>query len=151
MTDPTVETVIAIDPGRAKCGVAVVTGPRPVTCRHKCVVETLRLTIEVGEIIRMFPNVTLILVGSGTRGAPLRKALKSTFSEIDVQTIDEHRSSERARARYLGENIPYGWRRLIPPTLRTPDRPYDDYVAVILAEDYFASIATAENAPANSH
>ena len=133
-------TILSVDPGRAKCGVAIVSGPSPVYCLHKCVVESLRLTLEVGELLTRFPDVALIIVGSGTGGATLRKALQSTFPEIPAQPIDEHRSSERARVRYLEQNIPYGWRRLIPPTMRTPDRPYDDYVAVILAEDYFASV-----------
>jgi RNase H-fold protein (predicted Holliday junction resolvase) len=134
-----VEIILTVDPGRAKCGVAVVSGPATVKCLHKDVVETLRLTCEVGDMIRRFPHVGRIVVGSGTGSAPLRRALQSTFTDLPVEVIDEHRSSERARARYLKENIPFGWRKLIPPTMRTPDRPYDDYVAVILAEDFFAS------------
>lgn len=143
---PTVdEVVLAVDPGRAKCGVAVVSGPRPVACLHKSVVETLRLTLEVASLLERYPGVTRILVGSGTGGATLRKALKSSMPSIPVDPIDEHRSSERARVRYLQQNVPLGWRRLIPPSMRTPDRPYDDYVAVILAEDYFASSTSDES------
>jgi len=137
---PEEELIIAVDPGRAKCGVAVVSGPVPVSCLHRSVVETLRLTIDVGEILRRFPGVSRILIGSGTGGAPLRRALISNFPNLPVETVDEHRSSERARKRYLEESVPYGWRRLMPASLRTPDRPYDDYVALILAEDYFQKI-----------
>lgn len=144
------QVILVVDPGRAKCGVAVVTGPSPVTCLFKGVVETLRLTVEIAELLRRFGNVERILVGSGTGGAPLRRAIQSTFADMPVIVVDEHRSSERARARYLSENIPYGWRRLIPPTLRTPDRPYDDYVALILAEEYFTSLDTDRKPTQNS-
>ena len=140
----TAQVILSIDPGRAKCGVAVVSGPDPVSSLHKCVVETLRLTIEVRALLTRFPAVGRIVIGSGTGSAPLRKALHAEFDQIPVETIDEHRSSERARARYLAQTIPYGWRRLIPPSLRTPDRPYDDYVAVILAEDYFRKCAQGD-------
>ena len=139
MTDASSMVILSVDPGRAKCGVAVVSGPSPVTSLHKAVVDSLRLTLEVRELVERFPSIGRIVIGSGTGSAPLRKALASTFDQIPVETIDEHRSSERARARYLQQTVPYGWRKLIPPTLRTPDRPYDDYVAVILAEDWFAA------------
>ena len=138
------QVILSIDPGLAKCGVAVMCGPESISCLHKLVVETLRLTIEVRALIARFPDISRIIIGSGTGSAPLRKALHSEFGKIPVESIDEHRSSERARARYLAHTIPYGWRRLIPPSLRTPDRPYDDYVAVILAEDYFANSAKTE-------
>jgi RNase H-fold protein (predicted Holliday junction resolvase) len=132
------EMIIAVDPGRAKCGVAVVSGPAPVTCVHRGVVESLRLTLEVADLMRRHPGVTRLVVGSGTGSATLRRALRSSVPDIPVEIIDEHRSSERARQRYVEQNVPAGWRRLVPPSLRTPDRPYDDYVAQILAEDYFA-------------
>lgn len=135
--EPAEELLISIDPGRAKCGVAVVSGPAEANCRHKVVVDTLRLTVEVGNILRTHPGVDRIIIGDGTGSGPLRRALANAFADIPIETVDEHRSSERARRRYLQENIPYGWRRLIPPSLRSPDRPYDDYVALILAEDYF--------------
>ncbi len=139
MTAPVVteQIVLAIDPGLAKCGVAVVRGPEDISCLHRGVVDALRLTIEVGDLIRRYPDVGKIVIGSGTGSAPLRKALAASFPNIPVEAIDEHRSSERGRARYLAENVPYRWRHLVPPDFRTPDRPYDDYVALILAEDYF--------------
>lgn len=131
--------VLSIDPGRAKCGIAVVSGPSPIDCRHKAVVESLRLTVEVAGIVARFPGVQTVVIGGGTGCSTLRRALRAEFPGLTMVTIDEHRSSERARARFLQESRPSGWRRLIPKGLRTPDRPYDDIVALILAEDYFKS------------
>jgi len=144
---PATEMILSIDPGRAKCGVAVVSGPDPVSCLHKCVAETLRLTIEVRSLLTRFPEIGRIIIGNGTGSAPLRKAIQSEFADVPVEPVDEHRSSERARARYLASTVPYGWRRLIPPALRTPDRPYDDYVAVILAEDWYQKYVQGDARP----
>lgn len=135
---PVLETIIAVDPGRAKCGVAVVTGPDPVRCIHRAVVETTRLVVDLAALMRRFPGVKTIIIGAGTGSAPLRRALRSTFTGLTVTPVDEHGSSERARARFLKENVPAGWRRLIPAGLRTPEIPYDDYVAIILAEEWFS-------------
>lgn len=132
------ETIISVDPGRAKCGVAVVCGPATITRKHRQVVATDRLVVEIGVLLRRFPEIRTIIIGAGTGSAPLRKAVKSTFSNQMVITVDEHRSSERGRERFLKENVPAGWKRIIPPSLRTPEVAYDDYVAIILAEEYFA-------------
>jgi hypothetical protein len=109
-----------------------------VVCACRTIVATERLVVEIGALVRRFPAVGTIIIGAGTGSAPLRKALRSTFSQIPVETVDEFRSSERARARFVRENVPVGWRRIIPASLRVPEIAYDDYVALILAEEYFS-------------
>ncbi len=143
-------TLLAIDPGRAKCGLAIVSGPvpnfdaaslpspEPTLCLERAVVDTERLTLAVGEILRRRPEIALLLIGNGTNSATLRKALTETFPQIPLQTIDEHGTSQRARQRFLAENRAPGWRRLLPQSMRSPEAPYDDYAALMLAEDYFS-------------
>jgi hypothetical protein len=53
---------------------------------------------------------------------------------VPLRAVDEHGTTLRARARYFTDHPPRGWRRLIPRSLQTPPEPYDDYVAVLLAE-----------------
>jgi hypothetical protein len=60
---------------------------------------------------------------------------------LPLVPVDEAFTSQRARARFHLENPPRGLARLVPPGLRTPPRAFDDYVAVLLAEDYFAASA----------
>jgi hypothetical protein len=48
--------------------------------------------------------------------------------------IEEAGTTLAARARYFKEHPRRGWRRLLPLGLQTPPEPYDDYVAVLLAE-----------------
>jgi len=139
------ETLLAVDPGRAKCGLAVVAGPQessPATpqCLERAVVETERLTLVVAEILRRRPGIRHILIGGGTNSATLRRALEAAFPQLSLQTVDEYNTSARARQRFVQENPAPGWRRLLPSGLRSPEVPYDDYAALLLAEDYFSKI-----------
>ncbi len=142
------ETLLAVDPGRAKCGLAVVAGPeeegRAPRCLERAVVETARLTLAVAAILRRRPDIRRILLGGGTNSATLRRALEATFPRIPLQTVDEHNTSARARQRFVRENPAPGWRRLLPSGLRSPEVPYDDYAALMLAEDYFQKKTTQD-------
>lgn len=135
--------LLAIDPGRAKCGLAVVRGPDTVrdapVCLERRVVETGRLTLAVGEILRRRPGISCILLGNATHSATLRKAILDVFPQMPLELVDEFNTSARARARYVQENPAPGWRRLLPSTMRSPEVPYDDYAALLLAEDYFSN------------
>ena len=129
--------LLAIDPGRAKCGLAVVQGPSPLRCLERRVVETERLTLAVGETLRRRPEIARLLLGNATHSATLRRALAAAFPELPLETVNEFNTSLRAKARFVAENPAPGWRRWLPPTMRSPEVPYDDYAALLLAEDYF--------------
>ncbi len=134
--------LLAIDPGRAKCGLAVVRGPlapgAASVCLARRVVETARLTREVAALLALWPETERILLGNATHSATLRKALAAAVPSLPIALVDEHGTSARARLRYNQENPAPGWRRLLPATMRTPEVPYDDYAALLLAEDYFS-------------
>ena len=61
------------------------------------------------------------------------------ITRLPIVTVDEHRSSMEGRELYLRENPGRGLCRWLPIGLRVPDRPYDDYVAQVLASRYFRS------------
>ncbi len=132
--------LLAIDPGRAKCGLAVVQGPGAPHCLERKVVETERLTLAVGEVLRRRPEIARLLLGNATHSATLRRALAAAFPELPLEMVNEFNTSVRAKARYVAENPAPGWRRLLPQSMRTPEVPYDDYAALLLAEDYFLNI-----------
>ena len=144
----TADSVIAVDPGRSKCGVAVVrraTGPNrtarsdsgsTLEILHQSVVATGDLETTLADLAARFaPDV--ILVGSGTTSAQAAQ-IAEHLQAASVELVDEKFSSLLARKMYFRKNPPSGIRRLIPTSLQTPSRPYDDYVAVILAERYFS-------------
>lgn len=125
--------LLAVDPGREKCGIAVMTFGREVLDR--AIIATEDLSTRIAYYIGRY-GVGLVVMGDRTGGRDARNALRRAGFRLEIIFVDEDRSSEMGRRRYLLDHPPTGWRRLLPLGLREPDRPYDDYVAVILAERY---------------
>ena len=136
---PRSETVLAIDPGTVKCGVAIVAWDgAKATVLAREVVPTERLVARVLALLLVHGAVGTVLIGNATRGPVLLRALREALpSALPVLPVEEAFTSQRARQRFHLENPPRGLLRLLPPGLRQTPRPYDDYVAVLLAEDYF--------------
>ena len=128
--------VLAVDPGRSKCGLAVVGSGSGV--RTRAVVPRTKLIETVQRFARAFsPDV--VIVGGGTGGKAARTAIEAISGAAPVETVDEKFTSLDARNRFFKEHPPRGIRRLIPVTLQMPNVPYDDYAAVLLAERYIAN------------
>ncbi len=125
--------VLAIDPGSGKCGLAVVQPDG--TVMHQAVVPAAEVGGAVAELLRRF-TVGHLVLGDRTAARGVRRALEAAQLPLQPVVVDEHRSSEEGRRRYFRDNPRRGWRRLLPVTLQTPPRPYDDYVAIVLAERY---------------
>jgi RNase H-fold protein (predicted Holliday junction resolvase) len=128
------KTILAIDPGTHKCGIAVVTNEAVI---HK---EVATRSEAVQIIINLAKKYAVdeIIVGDGTGSGKLVEELKPQFT-VSISLVDEKFSTQKARVRYFKENPPRGLRKLIPRGLLVPDRPYDDLIAVLLAEKYLAS------------
>ena len=132
------ERVLAIDPGREKCGVAVV--DRQLGVLQQAVVESSRLLSFVEAASRQYDCRTLVL-GDGTAARQIKKeiSLLLTENKIDrVEAVDERDSTREARRRYWQVHPPSGWRKFIPVGLLTPPCAIDDFAAIILGERYFA-------------
>lgn len=126
--------IVAIDPGRDKCGVAVVDRERHVL--YQAVVPIDEVAGLLLPLARE-QGISKIVVGDRTGTSDIIRRLRNAGLELEIKLVDEHQSSDEGRRRFFDENPPLGWRRLLPRTLLFPDRPYDDYVAIILAERYF--------------
>lgn len=125
--------LLAIDPGRAKHGLAVV-GPDGV-CLARAVVGGDELLVRLREWQERFRPQRLLLGG----GTGHREVLASlTAAGFEVEIVPERDTTRRARARYFQEFPPCGWRRWLPRGLLIPPRPIDDFAALILAEDALA-------------
>jgi len=130
-------TIIAIDPGREKCGIAVVEKISGVL--YQKVIETKELITIVKELSEKYQTFTIIM-GNGTSSDKAKKHIETALvdKKIELKLIDEYRTTDAAKIRYWQVNPPRGLKRLIPTTMQVPPVPVDDYVAVILAERYFA-------------
>ncbi len=131
----TEKTVLAIDPGSAKCGLAVVRRDREgrLELVLRKVVPTEQLTEVVAETAAVAPY-SLVIMGSGTRSKELSATLKEARPQDPILMVDEKETTMEARERYWEFNPRRGWRRLFPSTMLTPPDPVDDFVALILAE-----------------
>ena len=143
---PPPAVVLALDPGSVKCGVAVVRrGAQPGEAAgvlHREILERARVVARVLPLLTEY-GIEAVLIGDATGGASLARALQDALpASVPVHRVNEAFTSQRARRRFLQENPPRGVGRLVPIGFRTPPRPIDDYVAVLLAEDFFAAQAT---------
>ena len=129
--------MLGIDPGSAKCGLAVVesSGTHSEILFRK-VVPTEELSRDVQELNEQF-QPDLVVIGDGTKSKDIQVRVRAALPGKSLLVVDEQDTSVRARERYWIENPRRWWRRLLPSTLQVPPHPVDDYVAVILAERAF--------------
>jgi len=128
--------ILAVDPGRHKCGFAVLTLDGAV--EGLWVAPRTELAQEVCRVVGELP-VQAVLVGDRTGSKQALAELGSHDLPAPIRTAPEHETTLRARERYFRDNPPRGWRRLIPRGMLLPPRPVDDYAALVMAEDWLAA------------
>lgn len=138
MSEQQKHIVLAVDPGRAKCGVAVVASEGGALARM--VVATEGLWRVLRKLVAEH-RVSVAVVGDRTGSERVWREVHNLCEArgLPVHRVDEHGSTQAGRLRYWQENPRKGWRRLFPPAWLTPPERFDDYVAVVLAERWLAS------------
>jgi RNase H-fold protein (predicted Holliday junction resolvase) len=126
--------VLAIDPGQAKSGLAVVAPDG--SCLHREIVAPSEMRRRVEALLPRY-GFGVIVLGDRTSSAGAAVALAG-LEGVTVALVDEHRSTEEARRLYLAGNPARGLGRLLPRGLRTPPGPVDDYAAWVLGRRYQA-------------
>jgi RNase H-fold protein (predicted Holliday junction resolvase) len=128
-------TVLAIDPGSAKCGMALVTRTEEerVELLWRAIVPPDQVNDKIAEA-QLIKPIKLIVVGSGTKSQPLVHTIRERYPSMGILLVDERDTTLQARERYWEHHPRRGWRRLLPSTLQVPPDPVDDFVAMILAE-----------------
>ena len=125
-------TVLGLDPGTRKCGYAVVSavGSPPLALG---IVPIETLAERLGEVVAATP-VALAAIGKGTNATVVADVVRALG--LPVELVDERETSLLARARFFRDHPPRGWRRIVPLGMLLPDRPIDDYAALLIAERY---------------
>ena len=138
--------VAGIDPGRDKCGLAVVAADGTAACRVwlRRVVLTAELDSELAAAYANHPFSAVVL-GNGTTSGQAEARIRASFPAMPVHVVDEYKTTELARREYWRVNPRSGWRRLVPETMLVPPEPVDDLVAVILARRYLAANVKTES------
>lgn len=124
--------VLAIDPGKKKCGLAVVSLSSGILHREVVPCGDFR-----SRFIRLYEQHKpgRVLLGSSTGSKEIAKVIEDS-TQVEVQLVDERHTTEQAKFRYFKEFPPRGLWRLVPLGLQTPPTCYDDFAAVVLAERY---------------
>lgn len=122
---------MGIDPGRDKCGVAVLTTAGEI--KFQRVVATEELDTVIKNLAAEF-EIQSVILGDGTT----HKAAASKISAagLNFQLVDEKHTTEEARRLYWKKNPPRGWRRILPTSMQVPPEPVDAIVAEILVRRY---------------
>jgi hypothetical protein len=102
---------------------------------EKTIVSSVTVYDAVRALCEKYP-VTVIVIGNRTKSGIVKDSL--AVLGFPVALVDEDCSSLEGRYRYLRENT-RGLAKLLPIGLRIPKKPFDDYVAAILAERYLES------------
>ncbi|MEP6490634.1 pre-16S rRNA-processing nuclease YqgF [Microcoleus vaginatus GB2-A3] len=126
--------ILGFDPGKDKCGIAVMGRDKKV-CYHQVVLSEAAIS-TIQSLCQQFP-IELFVMGDQTTSKSWKQKLTQSLSpEIEIVRVDERFSSLEAKERYWEMYPPTGLSRLIPQGMRTPPRPVDDIVAIVLIERY---------------
>ncbi len=124
--------ILAIDPGREKCGVVV--------ADDKVILDRAVVPIaDMASVLREWGRrngVTQVVLGDRTGREEVRKHLAAELPGVPVALMREAGTSLLARRRYFADHPPRGWRRLLPLSMQVPPGPYDDYAAAIILEGF---------------
>ncbi|RYG70489.1 pre-16S rRNA-processing nuclease YqgF [bacterium] len=129
------KTVLAIDPGTHKCGMALVrrTSPKTAELLWHEVVPTEYVLPKLHEAY-VHGGFQLVIVGGATGSSAVVHALREHLPSMGLLVMDETNTTLQARERYWEHNPKRGWRRFIPSSALFPPVPFDDYAALVLAE-----------------
>ncbi|MEG4940498.1 pre-16S rRNA-processing nuclease YqgF [Microcoleus sp. F4-D5] len=126
--------ILGFDPGKDKCGIAVMSTDNNVFYHQVIPSESAISTIQ--SVCEQF-SIELLVLGDQTTSKSWKQKLTQSLSPaLKIVQVDERYSSLEARERYWQMYPPTGLDRLIPKGMRTPPRPVDDIVAIVLIERY---------------
>ncbi len=125
--------ILGLDPGRDKCGVAVMNDKQEVIYHQ--VIDSNQAIADLTQLSQQY-HPDLIVMGDGTTSKNWQQRIESDLTTLPVVTVNEANSTLEARDRYWVMYPPKGLQRMVPQGLRVPPRPVDDIVAIILIERY---------------
>lgn len=130
---------LGFDPGKAKCGLAIVDGQQTIHWHQVVSADQVLPTLEeIGQTLA----IDFLILGDQTHSKSWQQILRQVLPEtVPIVKVDERYSSLEARSRYWELYPPTFWQKLIPQGLRQPPRPVDDIVAIVLVERFLKRTA----------
>jgi len=121
--------ILAIDPGKSKCGVAILSEDH---CIYRKVYKSTSLKDKIKNLADTY-NFNLVVVGNGTYSKYFINLLEKDY---EVKTIDESNSTLEGRKLYFYYNPPVGLKKFILKGLLSSSVDIDDYVAEVIGKRY---------------
>jgi RNase H-fold protein (predicted Holliday junction resolvase) len=125
--------VIGIDPGRTKCGLAVLTN-----AGQRVAIDVVPTAALAGRLQATAAggDVAAICVGHATTSDAVVEMCRERWPQIPLVVVDESNTTLEARRRYYRDHPPRGLLRFVPRGLLVPSVPLDGYAALLIAERY---------------
>lgn len=124
--------LLAIDPGRDKCGIAVVTGNAVVLFQK--IVAAEKIESYLPKLLNRY-KIEEVVLGDGTSSEEVARKIKKNY-DLPLVIIKEAYTTLAAEERYRQEHYT-GIKRFFLSFIKwKPAFPVDDYAAVILGERY---------------
>jgi RNase H-fold protein (predicted Holliday junction resolvase) len=140
---PTQPVILGFDPGKDKCGLAVMALDRQLYYHQVVPAKEAIATIET--LRQQFP-ISLLVMGNQTTAKQWKQQLHQELTEaLNIILVDERYSTLEARDRYWQMYPPKGLTKLLPQGMRQPPRPIDDIVAILLIERYLNRLTQSVN------
>jgi RNase H-fold protein (predicted Holliday junction resolvase) len=137
--NPDQPVILGFDPGRDKCGVAVMGLDRQLYYHQVIVAEDAIATIS--SLRQRYP-ISLLVMGDQTTAKAWKQRLTQELSDSPrIILVDERYSTLEARDRYWQMYPPRSFWSLIPQGMRPLPRPVDDIVAILLIERYLERLS----------
>ncbi|MGQ9474051.1 MAG: hypothetical protein ACUVQZ_05165 [Candidatus Caldatribacteriaceae bacterium] len=118
---------LAIDPGREKVGMAVLSSEGKV--QWMGIVSLVDLERKIQGLASHF-SFQEVVIGDSTGKEEVIEVVERLRYRIAL--VDEKHSSEEARTLYFQERFSFFWRKILPLSLFFPRHPYDDWQAVVI-------------------
>jgi RNase H-fold protein (predicted Holliday junction resolvase) len=124
--------LLGVDPGTRKCGYAILAGAgaQPLALG---IVPLADFNACLAALCADYA-IDMVAVGEGTNASVIVAAVQA--AGLPFALVDERETTLLARSRYFVDHPPRGWRRLVPRGMLLPERPIDDYAALLIAERY---------------
>ncbi|MDJ0737223.1 MAG: pre-16S rRNA-processing nuclease YqgF [Nostocaceae cyanobacterium] len=129
--------ILGFDPGRDKCGVAVMAANQKL--HYHEVVPASEAIATIKQLQQQF-SISLLVMGNQTTAKNWKHKLQQELVEsVDIVLVDERYTTLEARDHYWEMYPPKGLTKLLPKGMRNPPRPIDDIVAILLIERYLSA------------
>jgi RNase H-fold protein (predicted Holliday junction resolvase) len=128
--------VVALDPGRSKCGLLLADTSTNTVLQGKVIPssEVLdQLRAWMANALEETAQIAELVIGDGTSSTIWQQQLPTN---LKVHVVDETGTTLRARERYWQLWPARGWRRMLPSGLRLPPGDLDAIAALVILEDY---------------